>query len=1352
VVVVNAENGRTLERDTITCAHCNRIVMVKPGTGCTTYYIPQLIGPPKEEAGAWCAVCNKPVCLTCHADGRCLPLMRRLEMMEAIPLGKRVRKWIGLAVVALAVLVGGPMQSVAQARPSAPLNFQVIAGDVLTGVNVAVTITVPTAGSTFDAGSSGTLATLSGIATSDRPLTSCTWVNSLGGSGTTSGTTAWSVSNIALSFGSNVITVTCTYPGGSGSDVLTVTRTDTIAPSVTVTVPTSSPTFDNGTGSTVALGGVASDNVAVSSCAYSNSLGGSGSTSGTTSWSVASVALSVGSNVITVTCLDTTGNMGSDVITVTRSGAPPSGSNFYVRPDGLDSHTGTTNTAGGAWLTIGKCASTIVAGDTCRVQPGTYSASITETTSGTSGNTITYVADGAVTLNGTFTTTGNYVRIIGFTFVCGGAQACVSTQDSDGIEVWNSTFSGFVEGALVTTGPIVGENDDNLIFLGNTMNGVYGVDNQQVAIYGSHNLAAYNTHNMAGNDYYTFYGPGFRVFNNYAWGPAHTPHNGQHSDFAQTGWCCSRTVGTEGATIEANFYVGNPPGDNQHFSNQETSPDNSGNLLYRRNVIHNNAGGAHGIFNFTTVYIAQETYIDTQVSDPAGTSSILTRFGTFTRVNNSLFQDVWNAVITNAAVHDFDGSPGTSSFNLAWDASIGAAESYCCVFGASATNIKTQQPLFADYANDLFYPTAVSPARNAAGPLTTVSGSGTGTTFTVASGGAGFFRGFDASIAQYGGNLAAGDIITIGTDVRRILSISGNTITVTSSFTWANGDGVYYGNNAIDNAIGAYPYRATYTLTGTYTCNGSTCTVVSSDSTITRMVVCYESNVPYQVVIDAPYVCTDPAGTFEARVYPLYASKTLWAVATDGNLFARHVANKCTFNGNGTAASPCAASAGAAGPYNNLQSALTAAVSGDTVIVYGPESGNSDYVTANGTGYTGAAGFTFGNSGSVGNLITLRNAAGEHPVLRPCVAAETNLTNCNRPTLDAYNKQYIKITSDSCPTSGATSLGLHIYGGVYLYDDTNSSEALMSQGSEISCTEIERGYASFDDGNWAGIFTFGQYGLTLRHNSIHDITYAGMTNTGAQSSTSGVKMFLTSFSTARNNTINHVIPTQAGGFDCKADCVSNQIYENDIRDVSICVRLENQETAGGPYTANGSTGSVVRNNLCVSAAGSVRGAIRLEDGKTTTVSIYNNTFVNFIYGLEEVHGGASVCQGVTHYNNAYYGTTDAHVYLGDGTGTECTFALSNYNIFGTAGSSPRYRYNGTHNALAAYQAASGFDANSTELAEASFLFTNVGSGIYTLQAPSPLNSAGKVGGVVGGAAVDVGAYTDTISCVGHTCG
>jgi hypothetical protein len=74
-------NGR-LERDTVTCVHCSAVVFVKPGTGVTVYLLPDGRGQWREEAGAWCRLCHGPVCLRCHSHGRCLPLERRLELME----------------------------------------------------------------------------------------------------------------------------------------------------------------------------------------------------------------------------------------------------------------------------------------------------------------------------------------------------------------------------------------------------------------------------------------------------------------------------------------------------------------------------------------------------------------------------------------------------------------------------------------------------------------------------------------------------------------------------------------------------------------------------------------------------------------------------------------------------------------------------------------------------------------------------------------------------------------------------------------------------------------------------------------------------------------------------------------------------------------------------------------------------------------------------------------------------------------------------------------------------------------------------------------------------------------------
>lgn len=73
-----------VERDTVTCAHCQRIVFVKPATAATVYLI---LDPQTriwtEQPGAFCRSCMRPVCLPCEAAGRCVPWERAFEAMEA---------------------------------------------------------------------------------------------------------------------------------------------------------------------------------------------------------------------------------------------------------------------------------------------------------------------------------------------------------------------------------------------------------------------------------------------------------------------------------------------------------------------------------------------------------------------------------------------------------------------------------------------------------------------------------------------------------------------------------------------------------------------------------------------------------------------------------------------------------------------------------------------------------------------------------------------------------------------------------------------------------------------------------------------------------------------------------------------------------------------------------------------------------------------------------------------------------------------------------------------------------------------------------------------------------------------
>jgi hypothetical protein len=205
----------------------------------------------------------------------------------------------------------------------------------------------------------------------------------------------------------------------------------------------------------------------------------------------------------------------------------------------------------------------------------------------------------------------------------------------------------------------------------------------------------------------------------------------------------------------------------------------------------------------------------------------------------------------------------------------GGSPSWSAQFTSAPNNV-TGNPLFANYAADDFRISAGSPAIGAAGALTSVtSADNTGTTFNVAD--AGFFRGDDTSLSQYGGNLIVGDKISVGTDQLTISSISGNTITVTTSFTWANGDRVYWGWD-ITPDIGAYPANHVPLSAATIAQNGNDYTVTPDGDT--RFVVFFLNGVPHVVDNAPPYTATIPSGTVTARAYPLYASETTSVLAS----------------------------------------------------------------------------------------------------------------------------------------------------------------------------------------------------------------------------------------------------------------------------------------------------------------------------------------------------------------------------------------------------------------------------------------------------------------------------------------
>jgi hypothetical protein len=186
-----------------------------------------------------------------------------------------------------------------------------------------VTITSPTSSATYT--SSSVTLDLGGTASSDNMgISQVTWSSSGGGSGTASGTIAWSIPEILLANGSNTITVTAWDNAGlTCSATLVVTYSaDTTAPTIAITSPTSSATY-TASSETFDLSGTASDNTGVSQVTWSNSGGGSGTASGTTSWTISGITLAGGTNAITVTAIDEAGNSRAAKLTVTYDKAPP---------------------------------------------------------------------------------------------------------------------------------------------------------------------------------------------------------------------------------------------------------------------------------------------------------------------------------------------------------------------------------------------------------------------------------------------------------------------------------------------------------------------------------------------------------------------------------------------------------------------------------------------------------------------------------------------------------------------------------------------------------------------------------------------------------------------------------------------------------------------------------------------------------------------------------------------------------------------------------------------------------------------------------------------------------------------
>lgn len=569
---------------------------------------------------------------------------------------------------------------------------------------------------------------------------------------------------------------------------------------------------------------------------------------------------------------------------------------YYIRTDGSNSNNGLTNSARGAWRTIDFAADHVSAGDVIRVQPGKYEERVTPGINGSSvSNTVTFIADGSVTVCG-FDFSGNHcIRVIGFTIdtdegSCSKNNGCVNLSGLNTyLEFWHNTFRDANYNGIRGLGaPSATNYTRNSIFIGNKFLN-FGIGNGSgvaVCFPSDNNLIAYNEVYNVHPDAFYMYASNTRWLNNYTHDLSEA--SGGHSDVFQNG---ANYLGWENNLIDATYQVASGAQGDEHSAivqNEGNCTGNCGDFTHnviRRNVWHNVSSGTWGIdrnaAGLSNIYIYHNTTAEAQENYGTNEAGIYIYHGTITDVyiyNNLEYESWGNSRTSGISVYYLEGGYDLD-YNLAYDPN--GTVSFTSPWTRQSYAKSNSNPHFNNYANDDFTISNTGVAYGNAGPLTTTRGSGTGMTFNVTSDGGGFFRGDNANLSQYAGNLVAGDVITVGKDIVRISSISGDAITVTESFTWADGENVYYGDDTTPD-IGAYPYKADgYDYTATYSISGGTVTLTPSDVSLVRMVVVFEDGVPIGADSISPFSVTGVGnGELVVRVYPLYAGSTLYVDAT----------------------------------------------------------------------------------------------------------------------------------------------------------------------------------------------------------------------------------------------------------------------------------------------------------------------------------------------------------------------------------------------------------------------------------------------------------------------------------------
>ena len=593
---------------------------------------------------------------------------------------------------------------------------------------------------------------------------------------------------------------------------------------------------------------------------------------------------------------------------------------YYVNNVGGDNTRNTTQAQviSTPWATIQKCADNTVAGDTCVViASGTpYNEVVTEGTNGTSGNLITYVSrpHGAVVRGFNFASR-SYTRIIGF-------EVTHLSNETASINVAGGSYNqilynyvhhvngGINLGSTTTTYNIVRGNI--VEFVGCPASGPC-MTSAAVTLKGAKNLFEYNSFAHI-SDYFpisaTAATNGYNIMrNNYlghcyfsdAPDNTHTDgnaectgvgtasdHTGSYSAScctgSKTGTCTARHIDSiQNNTLsnyilfEKNYHDYGSDSDvtdrhgilarlanatgmklRENFSNYVTTSwysGGSGFRMYNNTILNGrsylvygylyaatNGKGFNNIFSNPSLVSSTRPYY--LYTSPSGSELVAD-------------YDIWY----NYSTYSLGGTPAT------WSGGSRAA------ITATATDPKLETN---------FVLKSDSPAKGAGISLTLANGAGD-TTTTLVVDDAQPFVGQDWGVLEASGS-AYGDTIIIGTnDPVKITAINyaENTITIASAQSWADNAAIRLSHQSAAMDIGAYPYKASYALTGTWALSEGTVTVTPSDASLVRFVEVLENGIPVGVDYTSPYTVSGVGeGTVTVKMFRMFASNDPIVAAT----------------------------------------------------------------------------------------------------------------------------------------------------------------------------------------------------------------------------------------------------------------------------------------------------------------------------------------------------------------------------------------------------------------------------------------------------------------------------------------